>query len=407
MSEISANILRMWKYKFRKRFAHSAKQPAVALISTTMENGGKEQVMLDLYHGYKKRGIRAYIVCQNWTIDAVKDLIDAPEDIFVFENDLQSLIHFLWRRDVRNLHYHYNTFGMEELKEIGFRIIYTMHNTYTWLNDDEIRAYAGVLSHVDTVVPVSKSVQEYFCIRSGCDGSNFKVIKNGVDFTILDNQEQKLPYSRESIGLKKGDISIGFVSSFYHAKAQIAILGVAEKIVLKYPYAKFLFLGSKGDESYYNRFLEELEICAAKDNIVLAPAIPHSQMGRFYREMIDIFICPTLHEGGPLVAVEAMYCGLPIIMTPTGIAEDLAQEAACLICAAAYDDIRTVTDDEIKNKMSLVKHGKNEDSIVACLSEMIDHLPEYQKRARECIRNCENYSIDAMVDAYVDLLCIT
>ena len=404
MRGIDAYNMRMWKHKFQKRFKTPPKQPAVALISTAMENGGKEQVMMDLYHGYKKRGIRAYIVCQSWKIDAVKGLIDAPEDIFVFDNDLLALIHFLWRRDVRNLHYHYNTFGIEVLKQIGFHIIYTMHNTYTWLNDNEIHAYAGVLSNVDTVIPVSKAVQEYFCARSGSDGRNFQVIKNGVDFTILDNPNQKLPYTRDSFGIKEGDIVVGFVSSFYHAKAQIPVLGVAEKIVKDYPNVKFVFLGSKGDESYYNLFIEDLEECTAKGNIVIAPSVPHSQMACFYQEMIDILLCPTLHEGGPLVVVEAMHCGLPIIMTPTGIAEDLAQEAACLICQAAYDDIRLVTDNEVKNKLSIAKHGKNEDSIVSCLIEMIENLPAYRKKAEECRHNSANYSIDGMVDAYVRLL---
>ena len=258
---VSSIRLLQWRFKFRKRFATPQKKKAIALITTGMEKGGLEQVILDLYHGYKSRGYRAYIVCQHWVIDSVKELIDAPEDIFLFHDDLQMLIHFLWRRDVRVLHYHYNIFGMKELKEFGFKVIYTMHNTYTWMSDGEIREYARSLSFADAVVPVSESVHQYFHRRVGETGIRYQVINNGIDFKTLDREDLTLPYSRESLGITKDRIVICMVGSFYHAKSQIGMLGVAEKLVQKYPQAVFFFIGNQGDENYYRGFRMELENC--------------------------------------------------------------------------------------------------------------------------------------------------
>jgi len=397
-------LLKMWKYKFRNRFRHPCRQPAVALIVNGMSEGGVEQVILDLYHGYQKRGYRAYIVCQNWIIESVKAKLDRPEDLFVFEGDLIALIHFLWRRDIRNLHYHYNIFGMEELKMLGLCIIYTMHNTYTWMSDDTIQAYAKHLSCADHVVAVSESVKEYFCNRTGNCSIPFTVINNGVDFSILDVEGNTLPYSRESLGIHDGEIVIGFVGSFYHAKSQIGMLGVTEKLIAKYPQVKVVFLGNKGDINYYTRFKNELINSEAKDHIVLAEPISHSQMGDFYRKIIDIFTLPTLHEGNPLVAIEAMYCGCPMVLTPSGISGELAQKAACLVCDAAYESLEKVTDDEIKNHLSLEKHAKNENSVVSCLSAIIDELPMYRNRADQCRKNALDYSVENMTDAYIRLL---
>ena len=394
-----------WWVKFHRRARGGpAKKDAVALIVTGMEKGGLEQVILDLYHGYKKRGIRAYIVCQNRRIEAVKDLVDAPEDLFVFDSDLPTLIHFLWRRDVRALHYHYNTFGMKELRFLGFRIIYTMHNTYTWMSDEEIRRYAEILTNADTVVPVSASVRDYFLRRTQNRSLHLQVINNGIDFSDFEKEGVSLPYSREDLGIGHEDVTVGFVGSFYHAKSQIGMLGVAERLIRDYPQLKFVFLGNNGDENYHRRFMEEYQSCEARDHIVFAPPISHEQMGCFYRQIVDIFVLPTLHEGNPLVALEAMYCGRPMVLTPIGIADELSEKAACLVCDAAYPELERVTDDEIKNHLSLQKHPANEASIAGCIAEIADHLPEYQAKADGCRSNVEEYSIDRMVDAYVKLL---
>ena len=399
----TSTLLRMWKLKFRSRFRQPCNRPAIALVVNGMEKGGVEQVILDLYHGYKRKGYRSYIICQNWVIESVKDKLEAPEDLFVFEGNLFSLIQFLWRRDIRNLHFHYNVFGIEELKTLGFRIVYTMHNTYTWMSDAEIKKYAERLSHADCVVAVSEAAKDYFLRRTQHSEIRFHVIHNGIDFAELDQKEKLLPYTREDLGIQTDDIVISFVGSFYHQKNQIGMLGVMEKLIAIYPQAKLVFLGNVGNENYYHRFLQELSDSSARSNIILAPPLDHMLMGQFYRDITDIFALPALYEGGPLVAVEAMYCGVPIVLTPVGIADRLSSVAACLICDAAYNDLTVITDEEVKNSLSLKKHPDNEDSIVDCLSKMIAELPDYRKKASECIANAKEFSIDRMIDSYVNL----
>ena len=44
-----------------------------------------------------------------------------------------------------------------------------------------------------------------------------------------------------------------------------------------------------------------------------------SDVGRLYKSA-DVFVFPTLEEGGPQVTYEAAGCGLPIITTPMGMA---------------------------------------------------------------------------------------
>lgn len=393
-----------WKAKVKIRMRKPCKQPAVALLVTQMEQGGVEQIILDLYHGYKKRGYRAYIVCQNWHFDSCKEELEAPEDIYVFGSNLNSLINFLWRRDIRTVHYHYNVFGVETLHALGIQTIYTMHNVYTWLNDTEIQKRAITLGYMDYVVPVSEFVNDYFKKRTNYMGNNLLVINNGLNVAELDMTDGDLPVSRESLGVGEKDIVISFIASFYHVKYQIGMLGVMEKLVKKYPNVQLVILGGKGDINYRTAFMEELAKCSAKDNIKIAPFFEHKYIGRFLREVTDIFTLPTIQEGFGIASIEALYCGVPMVLTPTGAAKELSAVASCIIADAPYSDILALSPEVIKSDLAMRKHGLNEDSLVDCFSRIIEYLPEYKQKALECCKHANQFTSDVMVDKYAKLI---
>lgn len=406
MNDITVRLMMAgWMVKFRHRFRKPCAKPAVALMVQGMEQGGLEQVVMDLYRGYKKRGYRAYIVCAKWQIDAIKDKLDAVEDVFVYGEDFFSLAKFLWSRDIRTLHYHFSVFCIRIFHLMGFRTLYTMHNLYTFMDDAQIREYAKKLESVDWFVPVAAFVEDYFVARTQYQKSNHTVINNGVNFDDLDCVDGELPVTRESLGFEDEDVVLGFVASFYYVKHQIGMLGVMEKLVKKYPNVKLVYLGGEGDVNYRRSFYEALNSCAAKDAIRVVPFFDHKYIGRFYREVIDIFTLPTIHEGNPLTALEAMYCAKPMVLTPTGLAEELSRTAACLVAEPAYEDVLKITGSIIATDLCLQKNARNESSLARCFSDMIDHLPEYKERAELCQKNALLYSTDHMVDEYVKLLC--
>lgn len=50
--------------------------------------------------------------------------------------------------------------------------------------------------------------------------------------------------------------------------------------------------------------------------------IPHHDMPDYYAG-IDVYVCPSLHEGTPNPVLEAMACGVPVISTDVGVVPDV------------------------------------------------------------------------------------
>ena len=114
----------------------------------------------------------------------VKRII-VDNDVFVKKNILLFLLFFIEHFS----DYHYNIFGLSEAKKRGVKALYTMHNTYTWKSDEEIRSYSSVLNEMDAVVPVSNLVKNYYLSRTDARKDTLQVIYNGIDFDELSNTE--------------------------------------------------------------------------------------------------------------------------------------------------------------------------------------------------------------------------
>lgn len=404
MNDFTNKLMQLrWAIKFRRRFRTPCAKPAIALMVNGMERGGLEQVVMDLYYGYKARGYRAYIVCATWQIDTIKDKLDAVEDVFVYQNDFDALIQFLWRRDIRTLHYHFSVFCIRILHLMGFQTLYTMHNLYTFMDDGQIHAYAKKLEAADWLVPVAPFVDDYFRERTQYRGKNIKVILDGVCFDELDGGDEEFPLSREKLGIGPQDITLGMVASFYHVKHQIGMIGVMERLLERYPNVKLVILGAYGDVNYHRLFDQTLAASPAQDSIIVVPFVEHCFMGAFYRKIVDVFTLPSMREGFGMVSVEAMYCAKPLVLTPTGAGETLIQQGAGILADCPYGSLSELDDAEVL-RLSALKDAPNQDSLVHAISEIIDHLDEYEQKAETCRQNALQYSTDHMVDEYVKLI---
>ncbi|MEG0020013.1 MAG: glycosyltransferase family 4 protein, partial [Oscillospiraceae bacterium] len=334
-----------WLLKFRTRFLLGGdKQKNIALVVNSFNRGGLEQVVLNLYYGYKKQGYNVYILCAFNDAPLAKNLYDL-RDIYIFNNRPEKFIEFCWKKHINVLHYHYNTLMLRAARQMGFKVLYTMHNVYTWFTKEELMAYRQRLDSANYVVCVSKYVKDYYTAMTGA--KNAVVINNGLEFSRLDSTFADIPITRESLGLSPQQRTIGMVASFYPVKHQIGMIGVMERVIKAYPQTILLCVGNVGDEEYYRKFTELLDSSCARDNIIHINYLDNKYMGQFLRETVDIFALPTLQEGFGNATLEAMYSKKPVVITDTGCARDVEHFESVLVAGTAYDSIETVSKGEM------------------------------------------------------------
>lgn len=383
------------------RIPKNSEKPVIGIVVTTFDKGGLEQVVLNLYLGYKKQGYCVYMLCQEDILGIMAQQI-ADGELYVFHNSLEEFINLLYDKNINILHYHYNVFGVEEAKKRGVAAIYTMHNVYTWKNDQEIRDYSAVLNNMDRVIPVSNLVRNYYLARSGATQENLQVVYNGIDFEELKGDILPQQLTRESLGLAREDVAIAFVASFYPVKYQIGMIGVMENLIKKYPNAKLLFVGNT-ENGYYEQFRAEYDKSPAKDNMLLVPYFEHKYMGAFLRKIVDIFTLPTLQEGCSNAVLEAIFCDKPMVLTNVGNAMDVNHLPGCVVVRTAYEDVVTTSNDQMI-RMSQSKISGNNRELTEAFAQVIEHLEEYKKAAQISEEEKKLYATEYMVQQYCNII---
>jgi glycosyltransferase involved in cell wall biosynthesis len=150
-------------------------------------------------------------------------------------------------------------------------------------------------------------------IELGADPRKIKLIFHGVDTTKF-NIYQKDNEFRKSLveGNSPIIISCRNLRKVYDIKSLIKSIPL---IIRKIPQAKFLIAGDGPDKEYLKDLADSLKIT---ENTMFIGQIEHDELPR-YLASSDIYVSTSLSDGGIAVStMEAMACGVPLIITDVG-----------------------------------------------------------------------------------------
>jgi len=198
--------------------------------------------------------------------------------------------------------------------------IVTQHNTFIdyqsilnmleHLNDFTIGK--SVLKHANRIITVSKETMKYV-LRLGADKTKTSVIYNGVDIDYFHpvNKEE----SRKRLGLPKNRKIILSVRRLVYKNGLDTLIESAPLLTRDHPDILFVVAGKGPSRKLIEDRIKELKIDA---NIKLTGFVPDNLLPLYY-DAADYFVLPSASgEGLPLVLLEAMACGLPVIATTVG-----------------------------------------------------------------------------------------
>ena len=136
------------------------------------------------------------------------------------------------------------------------------------------------------------------------------LLKNGVDLSKFKFKEEYRNEIRGKFNLRPDDFVIGHVGRFCNQKNHRFLIDVFKKY-LETNKGYLMLIGEGELKEEIEKYVDSLGI---NDNVIFVGTT--SEVYKYY-SAFDLFVLPSLHEGLPVVAIEAQATGLPVIMADT------------------------------------------------------------------------------------------
>lgn len=234
-------------------------------------------------------------------------------------------------------------------------LILHMHNLYNILGKRE-RPAPGTPIPVEGFVACSRFVLEQETHRLASGAASRFVLYNGVDpvaFSPWWDRESLRMEVRRQHGLID-EPTVLFVGKLRQSKGVGVLLAAMDLVWRQVPRAVLVLVG--GTEFGHGRlhrqtpFLEELKkpLAAAAGRVILTGFIPPPEVPRAYL-LGDLFAAPSqIPEGLPLVLLEALASGLPVITTRMGGIPEVIREGLNGLLLDRKDDTLELADKIIR-----------------------------------------------------------
>jgi len=214
--------------------------------------------------------------------------------------------------------------------------VLTQHNTfieYDSIFDDverlnDLAVGKETLKEADRIITVSNATKDYV-LSLGAKPNKIKVSHNGVDLDRFRPLIGKREEMRRKLGIAQDAIVALTVRRLVYKNGVDTLIESANIAVRKNPKITFLVVGKGPDLSNVQTTIRQLGI---ENNFRLTGFVKDEDLP-FYYNTADFFVLPSKSgEGLPLVALEAMACGLPVIATNVGgIGEILMEDYGKLV----------------------------------------------------------------------------
>ena len=214
--------------------------------------------------------------------------------------------------------------------------VLTQHNTFIEYDSifdsverlNDLAVGKETLKEADKIITVSNATKDYV-LSLGAKPNKIKVSHNGVDLVRFRPLTRKREEMRRKLGIAQDAIVALTVRRLVYKNGVDTLIESANIAVKKNPKITFLVVGKGPDLNNVQMMTRQLGI---ENNFRLTGFVKDEDLP-FYYNAADFFVLPSKSgEGLPLVALEAMACGLPVIATNVGgIGEILMEDYGKLV----------------------------------------------------------------------------
>lgn len=298
----------------------------VLYIIWSLGLGGAERVVINLAKGLDKTRFNPTVCCLNEAGEFAAELEHLGIKVVALHKKskaditvIRKLIAVIKEYNIQIVHTHLwgaNFWGRIAAKVAGVPVIIaTEHNVDIWKSNLNF-ALDRMLSHIsDKIITVSRTVKEFY-IKHGIPAGKIEVIYNGID---TDARSSMLD-ARKEFGLAEGESLLAIIGRIVEQKGHRYLFEALERLNGQHK-VKLLVVGD-------GPLLNNLKV-TAQQNPQLREKVIFTGLRKDVRnliEAVDILLMPSLREGLPMVALEAMAAGKPVIATNVGGTPELIKD---------------------------------------------------------------------------------
>ena len=290
------------------------------MIVLSLDMGGLERMVIQLIQGLLKKNVRITLLCLENEGDLAYQL--ANENLQIIALNKTPGLHFNLAKKIANLvkskdidviHSHNSGPYLYAALAIPLllnkkKLIHTKHGRG---NPDNIKKVllnkiSSVFTH--TIVTVSSDASDVCRDIEGISPNKLTVIENGVDLSPYIDIDREAQLQR----IRSGAIRLIHVGRLSPEKNQQLLLRVFSSLLSSFPQSSLTICGDGNQKTTLAELAESLNISNSIDFVGAVNDVPQRLSSH------DVFVLSSLTEGLPLVIIEAMAAGLPVVSTDVG-----------------------------------------------------------------------------------------
>ena len=270
----------------------------------------------------------------------------APRPIRFFLGELTAAIfalavsRYLRKNSARIdvIHLHLTSIGLIVSilnRSLRRKMVYTCHLGHWALARERLNLFERIhllldsylMKRVWMVIAGSRSAKESFVSIGRVKADNIIVLSNGVDTDLFSPHVEVNESIAKRYGLE-GKLSVLFVGRLSKIKGVVYLLEAANIIVNDFGHKEMLFLlvgttvfNAVETPVDMGEMLDYIDCHHLRNNVVFTGALSNEDVRSLYLAC-DVFVLPSLVEANPLVILEAMASGKPIVATKIGSIPD-------------------------------------------------------------------------------------
>jgi glycosyltransferase involved in cell wall biosynthesis len=290
-------------------------------FTVTGVRAGVEEHILTLLKGLDRKYFRLHLACPPELADVLQR--DLPSDVAVFRvspfvdgwvRGGIRLAKYLRQNRIAILHSHIFRSSLFA-SPIGFLcrvpvIVETSHGREAWRRRGWKSSFLPdrmVNRCVDSIIAVSEANARFLVETKKLPARKVVVIRNGCDLNHFDPDHRAPAGLRESLGIGEGDPVLLTLGRLEPQKGHKVLIQAMPRVVAEFPKVRLICVGEGSLRSDLEAQTREMRLEAHVQFVGFQSNVAD------WLALADISVLPSFHEGLPLVAIESLAAGRPMV----------------------------------------------------------------------------------------------